>query len=270
MIGNSLFRFSVIFISIISIISCASSPTGRSQMILKSDASLEQEGERQFRKLRESLPLVQDPRTIDYVACVTNSIIDVVDGDYADLYWELAVVDQPDVNAYVLPGGKIVVNTGILNMATNQDQLAAVIGHEVAHVTSRHANERASRAAVTGVGVDIAAIILGGGYRNQTQGARDALSTGAVLGLLNPFSRLQETEADVIGIEYMAKAGFDPRESVELWKKMNAKNASKIPEYLSTHPSGETRIDDLIAQYPSALEYFNNAKLNGLSPNCNL
>ena len=151
MIGNSMFRFFIIFVSMISIISCASSPTGRSQMILKSDASLEQEGARQFRKLRESLPLVQDPRTIDYVACVTNSIIDVVDGDYADLYWELAVVDQPDVNAYVLPGGKIVVNTGILNMATNQDQLAAVIGHEVAHVTSRHANERASRSAVTAV-----------------------------------------------------------------------------------------------------------------------
>ena len=268
MIGNSMFRFFIIFVSMISIISCASSPTGRSQMILKSDASLEQEGARQFRKLRESLPLVQDPRTIDYVACVTNSIIDVVDGDYADLYWELAVVDQPDVNAYVLPGGKIVVNTGILNMATNQDQLAAVIGHEVAHVTSRHANERASRSAVTGVGVDIAAIILGGGYRNQTRGARDALSTGVVLGLLNPFSRLQETEADVIGIEYMAKAGFDPRESVELWKKMNAKNSSKIPEYLSTHPSGETRIDDLIAQYPSSLEYYNNAKSDGLRPSC--
>jgi len=261
-------HFLILTISCILLISCSSSPTGRSQMILKSEVALEQEGARQFRKLRESLPLVQDPVIIDYVACVTNAIVDVVEGDSANLYWELAVVDQPDVNAYVLPGGKIVVNTGILTMATNQDQLAAVIGHEVAHVTARHANERASRAAITGVGVDIAAIILGGGYRNQTQGAREALSTGAVLGLLNPFSRLQESEADIIGIEYMAKAGFDPRESVELWKKMNAKNSSKIPEYLSTHPSGETRIDDLIAQYPSSLEYYNNAKSDGLRPSC--
>ena len=114
------------------------------------------------------------------------------------------------------------------------------------------------------------AIILGGGYRNQTQGARNALSTGALLGLLNPFSRLQETEADVVGIRYMAKAGFDPRESVELWKNMNKKNASKIPEYLSTHPSGETRIDDLIAQYPVALEFYNEAKINGVTPDCKL
>ncbi len=260
----------LIIINIILLASCASSPTGRNQMILKSEAALEQEGTRQFSALRERLPLVQDPRKIDYVACVTNAIVDVVEGKYSELYWELAVVDQPDVNAYVLPGGKIVVNSGILTMASNQHQLAAVIGHEVAHVTARHANERASRAAVTNVGVDIAAIILGGGYRNQTQGARDALSTGALLGLLNPFSRLQETEADIIGIQYMAKAGFDPRESVELWKRMNAKNATKVPEYLSTHPSGETRIDDLIAQYPTSLDLYNNAHLNGLSPNCEL
>jgi predicted Zn-dependent protease len=260
----------IIVINIILLTSCASSPTGRSQMILKSDASLEQEGSRQFKQLRETLPLVQNPATIDYVACVTNAIVDVVEGRDADLYWELAVVDQSDVNAYVLPGGKIVVNSGILTMTSNQHQLAAVIGHEVAHVTARHANERASRAAVTDIGVDIAAIILGGGYRNQTQGARNALSTGALLGLLNPFSRLQETEADVVGIRYMAKAGFDPRESVELWKNMNKKNASKIPEYLSTHPSGETRIDDLIAQYPVALEIYNEAKINGVSPDCKL
>ena len=265
---KQLLNFLILTVSCILLISCSSSPTGRTQMILKSEVALEQEGARQFRRLREALPLVRDPVIIDYVACVTNAIVNIVEGDSANLYWELAVVDQPDVNAYVLPGGKIVVNTGILTMATNQDQLAAVIGHEVAHVTARHANERASRAAVTGVGVDIAAIILGGGYRNQTQGAREALSTGAVLGLLNPFSRLQESEADIIGIEYMAKAGFDPRESVELWKKMNAKNSSKIPEYLSTHPSGETRIDDLIAQYPSSLEYYNNAKSDGLRPNC--
>ena len=260
----------ILIINLMLFAACASSPTGRNQMILKSEAALEQEGSRQFRELRERLPLVQDPRKIDYVACVTNAIVDVVEGKYSELYWELAVVDQPDVNAYVLPGGKIVVNSGILTMALNQHQLAAVIGHEVAHVTARHANERASRAAVTNVGVDIAAIILGGGYRNQTQGARDALSTGALLGLLNPFSRLQETEADIIGIQYMAKAGFDPRESVELWKRMNAKNATKVPEYLSTHPSGETRIDDLIAQYPTSLDLYNNAQLNGLSPNCEL
>ena len=149
------------------------------------------------------------------------------------------------------------VNSGLLTMASNQDQLAAVLGHELAHVTARHANERASRSALTDVGVDIASIILGGGYRNQTQGARNALSTGALLGILNPFSRLQESEADTIGLEYMSKSGFDPRESVVLCKKMNSKNTTRIPEYLSTHPSGETRIDELISQLPNTLNVFN-------------
>ena len=91
----------ILTISCILLISCSSSPTGRTQIILKSEVALEQEGARQFRKLRESLPLVQDPVIIDYVACVTNAIVDVVEGDSANLYWELAVVDQPDVNAYV-------------------------------------------------------------------------------------------------------------------------------------------------------------------------
>ena len=263
-------NISYIVFSVLILSSCATSPTGRNQMILKSEASLELEGERQFRKIRETLPLVSDQRTINFVECVANSIIGVLEGEGSELYWELAIVDQPDVNAYVLPGGKIVVNSGLLAMASNQDQLAAVLGHEVAHVTARHANERASRAALTDVGVDIASIILGGGYRNQTQGARNALSTGALLGILNPFSRLQESEADTIGLEYMSKSGFDPRESVVLWKKMNSKNATRIPEYLSTHPSGETRIDELISQLPNALNAFNIAQDKGLYPDCRL
>src|SRR5690606_39972459 len=132
-----------------------------------------------------------------------------------EMYWELAVIDQPDINAFVLPGGKISVFSGILQVAENQHQLATVIGHEVAHVTANHANERASRSMVAGVGIVIAAILLGGGYANQTRAAQQTLQTGAVLGILNPFSRKQESEADVIGLKYMAMAGFDPRESVK-------------------------------------------------------
>jgi predicted Zn-dependent protease len=266
--SHSIKRLGYLLTAALLVSSCSSSPTGRSQLVLKSDAALEQEGARQFNMIRETVPLVRDRATIDFVACVANSIVDVLEGDDAELYWELAIVDQPDVNAYVLPGGKIVVNSGILTMTANQHQLAAVLGHEVAHVTARHANERASRASLTGVGVDVAAIILGGGYSNPTRGAQQALSTGAVLGILNPFSRMQESEADIVGLEYMSKAGFDPRESVELWKNMNSKNASKIPEYMSTHPSGETRIDDLIDNYPTALALYNDAQTEGRIPDC--
>jgi predicted Zn-dependent protease len=247
---------------------CASSPTGRNQLVLKSDAALAAEGQRQFNMIREQMPLVKDRSTIDYVACVANAIVDELEGADAEMFWELAVIDQPDVNAFVLPGGKISVFSGILTVAQNQHQLAAVIGHEVAHVTAQHANERASRASVANVGIDIAAILLGGGYARQTQAAQQTLQTGAALGIMNPFSRKQETEADIIGLEYMAKAGFDPRESVTLWKNMAEKNESQVPEFMSTHPSGDTRIESLVTQFPTSLAYYNEAKAKGQEPNC--
>lgn len=249
---------------------CSTSPTGRNQLVLKSEAALAVEGQRQFNMIREQMPLVRDRATIDYVACVADAIVAVLPPEDKTMFWELAVIDQPDINAFVLPGGKISVFSGILTVAQNQNQLAAVLGHEVAHVTARHANERASRASVTGVGVDIAAILLGGGYSRPTYGAQQTLGAGVALGILNPFSRMQETEADVIGLEYMAKAGFDPRESVALWKNMAEKNETKVPEFMSTHPSGDTRIESLVSQFPTALGYFNEAKAAGKNPNCRL
>ena len=248
--------------------SCSSTPTGRAQLTLKSDAILAQEGARQMQNIRENAPLVQDRATIDYVACVADAIVGVLDDEDAAMYWELAIVNQPDVNAFVMPGGKMVVKAGILGVAENQHQLAAVIGHEVAHVTAHHANERASRGELTNYGVEVLAYILGGGYYNQTQGAYSALSTASTLGLSNPFSRMQESEADIIGLQYMAKAGFDPRESVKLWKNMNAKAETKIPEFMSTHPSGDTRIDSLIGQYSTVLPMYNEAKAAGREPDC--
>jgi len=233
-----------------------------------SQQELEAIGATQFDQIRENSKLVQDRATIDYVACVANAIVAELEGADADMYWELAVVDNPTINAFVLPGGKIVVFSGILTVAQNQDQLAAVMGHEVAHVTANHPQERMARQSATSFGADTLALILGGGYAQQTRAASSSLQTLATLGVLNPFSRGQETEADLIGLEYMAKAGFDPRQSVELWKTMNEKNESRIPEYMSTHPSGETRIDELVGHYPTALALYNDAKAAGRAPNC--
>jgi predicted Zn-dependent protease len=257
-----------LLLSSILITSCTSTPTGRAQLVLKSDAALAQEGARQMSLIRENSPLVGDRATIDFVACVADAIVGTLSDEDAAMYWELAIVNQPDINAFVMPGGKIVVKAGILSMTKNQHQLAAVLGHEVAHVTAHHANERASRGDLTDYGVEVLAIILGGGYYNQTQGAYSALSTANTLGLMNSFSRKQETEADVIGLEYMARAGFDPRESVELWKNMNAGGTAKIPEFMSTHPSGDTRIESLIAEYQTALPLYNEAKAAGREPDC--
>ena len=266
---NSIYKYLISLLLLTALVSaCSSTPTGRAQLTLKSEAMLAQEGARQMAVIREQAPLVQDRATIDFVACVADAIVGSLDGKDAAMYWELAIVNQPDVNAFVMPGGKIVVKAGILDVASNQHQLAAVIGHEVAHVTAHHANERASRGDLTNYGVEVLAYILGGGYYNQTQGAFSALSTASTLGLSNPFSRMQESEADIIGLEYMSKAGFDPRESVELWKNMNAKSETKIPEFMSTHPSGDTRIESLIDQYPTALALYNEAKAEGREPNC--
>lgn len=233
-----------------------------------SSQQLKQQGSREFEQIRETAALVQDRATIDYVACVANAIVAELEPPDSDMYWELAIVDNPTINAFVLPGGKIVVFSGILGVAQNQHQLAAVMGHEVAHVTEGHPETRQNQRAATSFGVDTLALILGGGYRQQTSAANSSLQTLSTLGLLNPFSRGQESEADLVGLEFMAKAGFDPRESVELWKIMGEKNESSIPEYMSTHPSGETRIDDLIGHYPTALVYYNQAKEQGKAPSC--
>jgi len=257
----------MVFVALV-LTACTTSPTGRKQLVLKSDAALAQEGSRQFAMIRAQAPLVSDRATIDYVACVANAIVEVLDGEDAEMYWELAIVDQPTVNASVLPGGKIVAYAGILGPAKNQDQLAAVLGHEVAHVTAHHANERMSRASATGVLVDIGTILAGGGYYNQTQAAGGALGAASTYGIMYPHTRLQESEADIVGLKYMAMAGFDPRESVELWQNMGNENETSVPEYMSTHPSGETRIEQLVVALPEALALYNQAQAEGKYPDC--
>lgn len=257
---------------------CSSTPTGRAQLTLKSDAALAQEGARQMAAIRASSALVQDRGTIDYVACVADAIVGTLEGEDAAMYWELAIVNQPDVNAFVMPGGKIVVKSGILTTAQNQHQLAAVLGHEVAHVTAHHANERATRGEIAGYGIEVLSIILAGDSTNpysrnydpnRARGIYGAANTFGSLGLMNPFSRMQESEADEIGLLYMARAGFDPRESVSLWQNMNSSaQTAKVPEFLSTHPSGEARIEAMVSQLPAALALYNEAIAEGRQPNC--
>ena len=251
------------------VVSCSSSPTGRSQFIIKSDEEMAMEAERQFAEMRASVPLSTDREIIDYVHCVAVAVVDVLPVQYRDLDWDMSVFESDAVNAFAMPGGKIGIFTGILKTADNQDRLAAVIGHEIAHVTARHSNERASRVPVTGVGVQVAAILLGGGHSGATYTAYEALEAGAALGISLPFNRAQESEADIIGLEYMARAGFDPREAVPLWQNMQAENEGKAPaEFLSTHPSGDTRIEALISEWTQVLPLYNQAKAEGRNPDC--
>ena len=240
----------------IAVTSCGTSP----QMVRDAD--------REFQSIRDTAPLVQDRATIDYVACVTNAIIDVLEGDDADMFWELVIVDHPMVQAQAMAGGKVIVYSGILPVTANQDQLAAVIGHEVAHVTANHTGEKKAQYEAAGIAIDVGASILGGGYYGQTAAAGSALSQLATYGVLYPFSRGMESEADIIGLEYMAMAGFDPRESAKLWQNMDAKKESKVPAYMTTHPSADTRIDDLVSHYPKTLALYNQAQAEGRYPDC--
>ncbi len=249
---------------------CSTSPTGRSQMIFRSDEELAAEAARQFAEMRSSIPLETDRATIDYIHCVATAIVEVLEPQYRDMEWDLAVFDHEAVNAFAMPGGKIGVMTGILAAADNQDRLAAVLGHEVAHVTARHSNERASRSPVAGVGIKVAAVLLGGGHSGATYTAYEALNAGAALGIMLPFNRAQESEADVIGLEFMARAGFDPRESVPLWQNMAKvhEGETEPAEFLSTHPSNEKRIDSLVSQFGKTLRIYNEAKEAGRNPTC--
>lgn len=258
---------SIVFIALVAT-ACSTSPTGRSQMIWKSDAELEAESTRAFNKMRAGMPLATDRKKIDFVACVAEAVVGVLEPPLSDMEWELAVFESKSVNAFAMPGGKIGVFTGILDVTENQHQLAAVMGHEIAHVTARHSNERASRASMTGIGVNALAIILGGGYSGATYTAQQALQAGADLGISLPHTRGQESEADIIGLEYMAKAGFDPREAVTLWQRMDASTDKKPAEFVSTHPSSETRIEALVSEWQKTLPIYNQAISEGRAPTC--
>ncbi len=233
-----------------------------------SDSELAAEAAKQFAEMKASMPLTTDRDTIDYIACVANAVVSELEPPHSDLAWEMAIFDNDAVNAFAMPGGKIGVMVGILKAAQNQDQLAAVIGHEIAHVTADHSKERASRGKLSNVGIQVAAVLLGGGHQGATYTAYEALNQGAAFGIMLPFSRNQESEADVIGLKYMANAGFDPRAAVPLWQNMTDEAGEARAEFVSTHPSSEKRIDSLVSQWIEALPLYNQARQEGRVPNC--
>ena len=246
----------------LSLAACSSQPTQQTR------AEMEAESARAFNQMRASMPLVTDRETIDFVACVAQAVVEVLEPPYNDIEWELAIFESESVNAFAMPGGKIGVLSGLLRVTENQDQLATVIGHEIAHVTAEHSVNRAKQAGLTSFGINAVAIILGGGYSGATYTAQQALAAGAAFGISLPYKRGQETEADVIGLEYMARAGFDPRQSVPLWQRMDASSGKKPAEFLSTHPASETRIENLINEWQKTLPLYNQAVTEGRTPDC--
>lgn len=227
---------------------CATNPvTGRSQLLLVDEGQLSQASALAWQEVKQQTPLYTNPAAQARVRDVGLKIGRGAGLDTAG--WEFVVFDSPERNAFVLPGGRVGVYRGLLELAQNDSQLATVIGHEVAHVTSRHAAERASQTTIAQLGLT-AGQALGGSQNGRLIGA--ALGLGAQYGVLLPYSRLQESEADRIGLDYMVKAGFDPRQAVTFWERMrDASGGGRTPQFLSTHPDPDNRIrrlQELIAQ----------------------
>jgi predicted Zn-dependent protease len=236
-----------------------------------SEAELEAEAAREFARYKATYPLTTDQDVIDYVACVANAVVTSLEPPDSEMNWEMAILETNELNAFVMPGGKIVIFEGIMRAARDQHQLAAVIGHEIAHVTAGHTKSKLLQGGGKGmdVGIQVAAVLLGGGHYGAQYTAQEMLNQGAMYGLLLPYKRGQETEADVIGLEYMAEAGFDPRAAVPLWQNMKEEAGGEGPaEFQSTHPSSENRIESLVSQWVEALPLYNQAHQEGRIPDC--
>jgi len=268
--GKRLNRASLVVLLLV-LTACTVSPTGRKQFILPNytESDMGKMGATAFSDLKKKQPLDTDPKTNAYVSCVAHAILSSLPGDEG-VGWEIEVFKDDTPNAFALPGKKIGVHSGILSVAKNQDQLATVIGHEVGHVRAHHSAERLSQQTAAQGALLVGAIIAGTSDNTQKGLVMGALGAGVTYGVLMPFSRTQESEADMIGLKLMAQAGFNPDESVVLWENMAAVDKNKTPEFLSTHPSDQTRMNALNRALPQAEDDAAEAHAQGRHPNCKL
>jgi predicted Zn-dependent protease len=231
---------------------------------LASEKEVRRQARLEWLQMKRHLPLEPDPRVQSYVECVANRVIRELPAEQREAFdWEIVVFDEDQVNAMVDPNGKIAVFNGLLKVADTQDALAAVIGHELTHATLGHTMDRMKRAARQDVWSMIGAAATGVQVRDYLH-----------IALALPFYREQEVESDVVGLGHMSKAGFDPRSAIYFWKGMIAFNQSsgreKPPEFLSTHPTDQIRIDSLIKNLAPALVNYNAAQGAGKRPACSI
>lgn len=221
---------------------CAYNETlGRNQFLIVDDAALQQQSDAAWAEALRTQPISRDAALNARVRTVGGRIVQAA--GLANRSWDYAVFVSDKPNAFVLPSGKIGVTTSLLSLVRNDDQLAAVLGHEVGHVVARHAAERYSNNAVASLGIQAASGIAGD--YSQAIGALGGF--GAQFGVLLPFSRRDELEADRLGVDYMVAAGYRASESIALWNLMAAQRQTATPEFASTHPSDQTRIAELQA-----------------------
>jgi predicted Zn-dependent protease len=170
--------------------------------------------------------------------------------------WEFNLIESKEVNAWCMPGGKVVVYSGILPVTENETGLAVVMGHEIAHAVAKHSNERMSQALVADLGGQTLAAALQQKPQQTQQLWMSLFGAGVQLGAVLPYSRVQESEADRLGLIFMAMAGYDPNASLSFWQRMSQNAGTKPPEFLSTHPSDENRIKKIKSEIPEAMKYY--------------
>jgi len=258
---------SVVVVLTIFLQSCTTVPlTGRRQVNLLPESELIAMGLTSYSDFLKENPPSTDALNSAVVKEVGNNIASAVQKYFVDnkiesrlegYAWEFNLVDSKEANAWCMPGGKVVVYKGILPYTGNKDGLAVVISHEIAHAVARHGNERMSQQLLAQLG----GVALSEALKTKPEETRSiflvAYGLGSQVGVLLPYSRKHELEADRLGLIFMAMAGYDPRTAVTFWEKMSSSGGGKPPEFLSTHPSDETRIAKIKEVIPEAMKYYN-------------
>jgi predicted Zn-dependent protease len=234
--------------------------TGRTERVALSPQQEETLGLQAYQEVLSSSQVIESGREADVVHRVAQRIANATGNAAKDFKWQVSLVNSPQVNAFCLPGGKIVVYTGILPVAKTEAGLATVLGHEVAHATARHGAQRVFQNSLTQTALIGAAYSMSDMDYQKRQTIMGLLGAGAQYGVILPFGREHETEADEMGLLYMARAGYDPRESLAFWERMSQTGGAQPPEFLSTHPSHGTRIENLKAFMPRAIEEYDKSK----------
>jgi len=239
------------------VIACTTVPvTGRRQLLLLSEGEELQMGLSAYQEVLKKARLSSDPAATEQVRRVGRRIAAAT--GRTDYQWEWSLLEDKQANAFCLPGGKVAVYTGILPITRDDAGLAAVLGHETAHAIARHGGERVSQGLLVQVGLAATQVALARSDPAMVQQVTALLGAGTTVGLLLPWSRTQESEADHLGLIFMAKAGYDPHAARDLWVRMAeaAKGSARPPEFLSTHPAEETRIRQIEGWLPEALQYY--------------
>lgn len=250
-----------LFAALFLLSACPKVPvTGRHSLILLPESQEMDLGADAYRETLSKAKVSTDAAQTALIRKVGARLAQV--SDRPDFAWEYTLVEEPKtVNAFCLPGGKVAVYTGILPVTQSEAGLAVVMGHEIAHAIARHGAERISQGLLLSLGQETLAVALRKRPTETRNAILQAFGLGATIGAVLPFGRYQESEADRIGLMYMARAGYDPREAVSFWKRMEAVGGGKAPPpFLSTHPSHETRAADLERWMPEALALYETSK----------